>query len=105
VCARRRSGYDYHDLPLLFHGSQTWLDWSPPAQNLTLALMRYWSRLAAAGGPNGDGDPKWLPYVPTEDSFLEFGPTTIAKKATRMAECNCGETMSRGPASAGASAQ
>lgn len=59
------------DLPYVFgnqDGLQAGID--DRGQPLREAMMRYWTRFAAAGDPNGGSDPAWPKYDAATDPYL-----------------------------------
>jgi para-nitrobenzyl esterase len=48
----------------------------PDQERLSQTMMRYWSRFAATGNPNGSGLPKWAPYrVEAAAQVESLGPS------------------------------
>ena len=41
-------------------------------------MSRYWVNFVATGDPNGKSLPRWVPYRPDTEPYLEFGDTIRA---------------------------
>jgi len=69
------------------------LDITPPfsAAQLTLSaqMMRYWSRFAATGNPNGGGAPYWPAFDPASPRMEELTSTGTAAETTFGAYHHC----------------
>ena len=55
---------------------------------LAAAIGGYWSRLAAAGDPDGQGAVAWPLYDATKDSFLQLDDTIVAGEGVRTEQCD-----------------
>src|SRR5713101_5179025 len=56
-------------------------------------LSRYWARMARTGNPNGGNDPPWPASTVENDSYLEIGAATAAKKGPAEAKCDFWDTV------------
>ncbi len=63
--------------------------YQPPPEDVALseAIMRYWSRLAASGDPNGEPDPAW-PAYDGSDPYLRLDVPIEAGAALRAPQCD-----------------
>jgi para-nitrobenzyl esterase len=75
-------------LPLFRH--MTIAGYTPSAgeQQLSDAMDGYWSRLAAAGDPNGGGPVAWPRYDAATDTFLQLDDAQQAGAGVRSAQCD-----------------
>jgi para-nitrobenzyl esterase len=62
----------------------------PSAADLAVqdALVGYWTRMAKAGDPNGDGAPNWPPVAKDGDAYLEMGRRVAAGHGPDAAQCD-----------------
>ena len=51
-------------------------------------MVRYWTRIAKTGNPNGGGDPEWPPVSLKDDTYLEIGANTSAHRGPSEAHCD-----------------
>ena len=74
-------------LPLFRH--MMIASYTPSAGELALsdAMDGYWSRLAAAGDPNGGGAPSW-PAYDASDTLLQLDDTPTVAAGARTAQCD-----------------
>ena len=56
-------------------------------------MVGYWTRMARTGNPNGGNDPQWPASTVENDSYLEIGATTAAKKGPADAKCDFWDTV------------
>jgi para-nitrobenzyl esterase len=74
-------------------GKIPYLDITPPfsAAQLTLSaqMMRYWSRFAATGDPNGGGAPYWPAFDPASPRIEELTSTVTAPETSFGAYHHC----------------
>lgn len=86
-CFGAGHGFDaffaFHNFPNL-RGFQA----EPEEIRLSHSLMRYWTRFAAQGDPNGGDDPRWQPYDCSKDNYLEFDQNLVEKSGHRRIECD-----------------
>jgi para-nitrobenzyl esterase len=67
-----------------YHGSEIqylfdtgfFFEFTPPQQQLSAAMVSYWTNFAATGDPNGGSLPTWSLYDPTTDVFQSLIPPT-----------------------------
>ena len=62
---------------------------SPSQQQLSDAMISYWTQFAKTGNPNASGQPAWSPYNPTTDNFQSLIPPTPAPETTFDAAHRC----------------
>ena len=84
------------ELPYVFGqlGSPVW-NWLPFQkldEALVAAMQSYWTNFAKTGDPNAAGLPRWPPYNPASDEYLEFGNDgrVRARKGDRPTFCSLG---------------
>ncbi len=73
-----------------YHGSEIqylfdtgfFFEFTPPQQQLSAAMVSYWTNFAATGDPNGGSLPTWSLYNPTTDVFQSFIPPTPTTEST-----------------------
>ena len=55
----------------------TEIPYTPSADEVALSnrMMGYWTRFAATGDPNGDGDRPWPPYDAENDNIFQLDTT------------------------------
>jgi para-nitrobenzyl esterase len=75
-------------LPLFRHMMIAGYTPSAGENALSDAMDGYWSRLAAAGDPNGGGAPMWPLYDATTDAVLQLDDTPAAMAGVRTAQCD-----------------
>lgn len=63
-------------------------------QALSATMMRYWTRLAATGDPNGGSDPLWPRYLPEQNNFLSLAPDITTGSAGRTEACAFWDSIS-----------
>jgi para-nitrobenzyl esterase len=89
----------YLDVPFQFHNltifQLTQTGFVPTAAELALSdrMVGYWTRLAAAGDPNGGGAPTWPPYDRLRDTALSLDDTTAELDGIRTAHCNFWDSL------------
>ena len=71
---------------------------TPADLQLSLAMMRAWTRFATSGDPNGPGLPQWPRYDRGTDPYLEFGTLIRAGRAYRKAQVDAVEPFYSGAA-------
>jgi para-nitrobenzyl esterase len=62
---------------------------SPAQQQLSAAMIGYWTRFARTGDPNSDGAPAWPLYSAASDRFLSLVPPVPAAAGGFAVEHNC----------------
>jgi para-nitrobenzyl esterase len=80
-----------------YHGSEIqylfdtgfFLEFTPPQQQLSAAMVSYWTNFAASGDPNGGTLPTWSLYNPTSDIFQSLIPPTPTTETTFNSEHLC----------------
>ena len=55
-------------------------------------MVRYWTRFARHGNPNGDGA-QWAAYTPENQAYLELGSVASPKSGPTEAHCNFWDTV------------
>jgi para-nitrobenzyl esterase len=60
---------------------------SPDEVALSDEMVRYWTRFAASGDPNGGEDPDWPPFAPSTTPYLELATPTQAKDNFWASHC------------------
>jgi para-nitrobenzyl esterase len=73
-----------------YHGSEVqylfdtgfFFEFTAPQQQLSAAMVSYWTNFAATGNPNGGTLPTWSLYNPTTDVFQSFIPPTPTTEST-----------------------
>jgi para-nitrobenzyl esterase len=58
------------EIPFIFGNPFLGITLGPAEQDLSRAMIGYWSRMAATGDPNGDGGFAWPKYDATADSHM-----------------------------------
>jgi para-nitrobenzyl esterase len=68
----------YHsaDVEYLFNRDGIPAPLTPDQQQLSQAMISYWTQFANTGDPNSSGQPQWAPYVPASDERQSFVPPT-----------------------------
>jgi para-nitrobenzyl esterase len=56
-------------------------------------MVGYWTRMARTGNPSGANDPQWPAATVENDSYLEIGTITAAKKGSADAKCDFWDTV------------
>jgi para-nitrobenzyl esterase len=51
-------------------------------EQLSEAMIGYWTQFAATGNPNSDSEPQWAPYKSAKDEFLSLVPPMPAVEST-----------------------
>ena len=73
-----------------FHGAEIqylfdtgyFFEFTPSQQQLSQAMVSYWTNFAATGNPNGGSLPAWSPYDPMVDQFQSLIPPTPTTEST-----------------------
>ena len=52
-------------------------------REISTAMMQAWTAFAATGNPNAPTLPRWAPYDPAADNYMEFGDTVAPGRAWR----------------------
>jgi para-nitrobenzyl esterase len=73
-----------------YHGSEVqylfdtgfFFELTPPQQQLSAAMVSYWTNFAITGDPNGGTLPTWSLYNPTTDVFQSLIPPTPTTEST-----------------------
>jgi para-nitrobenzyl esterase len=68
----------YHgaDVEYLFNRDGIAAPLTPDQQQLSQAMISYWTQFANTGDPNSSGQPQWAPYVSAIDDRQSFVPPT-----------------------------
>jgi para-nitrobenzyl esterase len=82
------------EIPLIF-GSRavTGLTQEQWNRGPSAAMMAYWVQFAATGDPNLEGFPRWPPYDPTSDRYMEFGADVAVRAQLRKEACDVFEQI------------
>jgi para-nitrobenzyl esterase len=80
-----------------YHGSEIqylfdtgfFFEFTPAQQQLSAAMVSYWTNFAATGDPNGGSLPTWSPYDSTTDVFQSLIPPTPTTESTFSADHQC----------------
>jgi para-nitrobenzyl esterase len=64
-----------------------------PEAALQRVMVRYWTRMAKTGNPNGGNDPQWPPVTPKDDAYLELGASPAGKIALLDRTCDFWDTV------------
>jgi para-nitrobenzyl esterase len=80
-----------------YHGSEVqylfdtgfFFEFTPAQQQLSQAMVSYWTNFAATGDPNGGTLPSWSPYNTTVDEFQSLIPPTPTVESTFNTEHKC----------------
>jgi para-nitrobenzyl esterase len=62
---------------------------SSDQQQLSDAMISYWTEFAETGNPNSNDEPLWSPYSPVTDEFQSFMPPTPAVESTFAVDHLC----------------
>jgi para-nitrobenzyl esterase len=79
--ARTWGAYHAAEIPYVF-GTLKLRDWPFTGTDFTLSdrMSSYWTNFAVAGDPNGSGLPKWPPYEPSAEPYMDLGDTVQLKQ-------------------------
>jgi len=58
-------------------------------QQLSAAMISYWTQFATSGNPNSADEPLWAAYNPATDQFQSLVPPTPAAESTFATDHNC----------------
>ena len=80
-----------------YHGSEIqylfdtgyFFEFTAPQQQLSAAMVSYWTNFAATGDPNGGTLPAWSLYNPTTDVFQSLIPPTPTTESTFNTDHMC----------------
>jgi len=64
-----------------------------PEAALQRLMVRYWTRMAKAGDPNGGSDPQWPAVTASDDAYLELGASSAGKIALLDRTCDFWDTI------------
>lgn len=82
----------YHglELPFVFRSLTDVPGFVPSPLELSLAdaMGGYWSRIAAAGDPNGAGAPSWPRYEVASDPVIQLDDVVTSGAGVRTANCD-----------------
>ena len=80
----------YHgaEIGYVFGVKLPWLPSEPVDDQLSHAMMGYWSRFAATGDPNGAGAPLWPSFHGANEPYLELGATVGARHDLKREACD-----------------
>lgn len=87
----------YHaaEIGYVFGNRLPWLPREPVDDQLSAAMMGYWTRFAASGDPNGADAPGWSKYTPEAAGALELGREIRAVSRVRGGACDAMEPAMR----------
>jgi len=83
----------YHGAELPFVFDTPAAPWSTGEGALSAAMTGYWTRMAAAGDPNGAGATAWPSHAQATDAHLQLDLTVAAGAALRKAQCDFWDTI------------
>ena len=80
-----------------FHGAEIqylfdtgfFFEFTPAQQQLSQAMLSYWTKFAATGDPNSPATPTWSPYNTTADQFQSLIPPTPTVESTFNTDHKC----------------
>jgi para-nitrobenzyl esterase len=87
----RRSGLGvFHaaELPYVFGTFGALLPTAPEDQQLSAAIMGYWTRFARSGDPNGEGAVPWPAYTAARDEHLQLDLAPQVGRGLKQARCD-----------------
>ena len=76
------------ELPYLFQPADTSL-FTPAQLALSDQMIRYWTRFAALGTPNGPGTPFWARFTASSDRIQSLAPGATRPITTFAADHGC----------------
>jgi para-nitrobenzyl esterase len=80
-----------------YHGAEVqylfdigfFFEFTPAQQQLSQAMVSYWTNFAATGDPNSPATPTWSPYNTTADQFQSLIPPTPTVESTFNTDHKC----------------
>jgi para-nitrobenzyl esterase len=83
--ASRIGAYHGAEIPYVFGTHDAWLPTAAEDRELGARMMRYWTRFAAGGDPNGAGDPPWPAYRAEQPAVMQLDvvPRALAAHPSR----------------------
>jgi para-nitrobenzyl esterase len=72
----------FSEVPYLFDVFSTASIFTPDQEQLSEAMISYWTRFAATGNPNSSAEPLWSPYNSATDEFQSLLPPTPAPETS-----------------------
>ncbi|HET7456522.1 MAG TPA: carboxylesterase family protein [Gemmatimonadaceae bacterium] len=101
--SRARGAYHSAEITFVFGRPRPLLENAGHAaydSTLAEAMSDYWVSFATSGDPNGPPNagrlPAWPAYDSATDSYLELGPTVVAKQGLRKAQYDSLDVVGRG---------
>jgi len=76
------------ELPFVFGTPVFGVELAAEDEPLSEAIMGYWTRFAASGDPNGDGEVDWPGYQQASDQHLELGLSISSGSGLRADACD-----------------
>ena len=79
----------YHSSELIYVFNMQSLLWTEGEKNLSLQMVRYWTKFARYGNPNGVGDLRWPAYSNSSDTLLVLDtPEVFNESNVNSEKCN-----------------
>jgi len=63
-------------------------------QEVRNQMVRYWTRMARTGDPNGSGDPQWLPHTSEDEVYLEIALNSATRAGPSHSNCEFWDAVS-----------
>ena len=77
------------DVQYLFNRQGIPAPFTPEQEQLSQAMISYWTQFAKTGDPNSPGQPSWAPYDPATDQRQSFVPPAPVVEEGFAANHNC----------------
>ncbi len=79
----------FTEVPYLFDVYSTPSNFTAGQEQLSQAMISYWTHFAKTGNPNSAAEPQWSPYDSTTDEFLSLLPPTPTVESTFDSDHGC----------------